>query len=204
MQAIPIYGFGDYPDAKLLGKANQIIKAMTGNPNFPDSTPFLTPVQTATDEFKAAMIAAMDGGKTKNAIKKMKRKVLAAALKDLALYVQLNSKGDLAILLTSGYDARRKNTPVEAPGAPINFYVKNGESTGVMILSVKRHKNAWSYVFDYALVPESGDPYWTSVPSGRTLILRNLTPGKQYMFRAAIKGNRQELAYSQIVYKYVV
>jgi len=203
MKPIPIYGFSKLSDAELVTKTDFIILCMTGNLNYPDATPQVTKVKTEKDAFSASLVGAQDGGKPKTADKKKKRKALEKALKDLALYVQLNCKDDVAILLTSGFDGRSDGAPADEPGAPDNFKVQAGANSGSVEVSVDANENADMYVFEYALVNETGEPFWKTVMGKRTRIIRDLVPGKKYMFRAALKGNSDNLVYSEIISRFV-
>jgi hypothetical protein len=203
MKPIPIYGFDRLSDAELITKADHILLCMTGNSNYPDATPLVIKVKTARDEFSTSLVSAKDGGKPKTADKDKKRKVLAKALKDLALHVQLNCKDDVSILLTSGYDARKDGEPAEEPGAPENFKVESGANSGSVDVSVDSNENANIYVFEYAPVPETGEPSWNTLVGKKKRTIRDLVPGKKYMFRAALKGKSDDLVYSETISRFV-
>jgi hypothetical protein len=205
MVPIPIYNFRRRTDDQLLTKALHIIACMTDNIHFPDATPRVTKAETATNEFKVALLDAQDGGKTKTAIKNQKRKVLENALKELALYVRLNCNDDITIMLTSGYDGQNDKEPLPAPGAPENFKVEYGPGSGTINASVDTHKGAKVYVYEYALVPEAGnEPHWVKLIGSRKQKIRGLVPRNEYMFRSAIKGNSDDLIYSETLRRFVV
>lgn len=203
MKPIPIYGFDKLSDDAFSTKTDYVISKMTENPNFPDATSRVTKLKTAKSEFDTARIAAQDGGTAKTNEKKKKRKVVQKALKDLALYVQLNCNEDVAIMLTSGFDGRSDGTPTPDPGAPENFKVEAGKNSGTVDLSVDSFTNAKVYVFDYALVVDGAEPAWKTVVGEKEHTIRDLIPGKKYMFRAAIKGSNEILIYSEIIYRFV-
>ncbi|HEX2937510.1 MAG TPA: hypothetical protein VHO66_01165 [Ruminiclostridium sp.] len=203
MKAIPIYNFRELSGEAIIGKADHIIASMTGNPKFPDATARVTKVQTARDEFATALTNAKDGGKTKTAVKNDKRKTLQAALKELALYVQLTSNGDLAMMLSSGYDGKGDGEPSKDPGPPKNFIAKPGRVPGSVDVSIEGYTHIRTFVFQYALVPESGQPVWTTLPGPKSRTIRDLISGKQYMFRGALQNLNEILEYSAIVYLYV-
>jgi hypothetical protein len=203
MKPIPIHNFSRLTDDELNTKANHILVSMTGNLHFPDATTKTAKVKAALDDFNEALIAAENGGKPKTADKDKKRKTLERALKELALYVQLNCNDDVAILLTSGYDAYKDGEPIDEPGAPVNFKVEPGKNSGWVIASVDGNKKAKVYVFEYALVPETGDPIWKIVLGEKKEIIKNLIPGKKYMFRAALKGKSADLVYSETITRFI-
>jgi hypothetical protein len=203
MKAIPIHNFSDLSDEAIIVKADHIIASMTGNPKFPDATARVTKVQTARDEYATALVDAKGGGKTKTAVKNEKRNALEKALKELALYVQLTSNGDVVTALSSGFDLWNDGEPSKNPGPPEKFKAKPGPVSGTIKVSVDSHKNLRTYIFEYALVPESGDPLWITLTGPRSRTIRDLIPGKQYMVRAALQGSNEILEYSQIIYIYV-
>lgn len=203
MKPIPIYNFRGDTDDELSTKATHIIDCMTGNPNFPDATPYVTKVQTAKTAFDAARLAAQNGGVQNTALKDQTRKALEAALKDLALYVRLNCKNDLAIMLSSGYMGQKDAEPLPEPGVPENFKVEQGINSGSVIVSVNSYRRGSKYVFEFALETETGEPSWKSVYGPKKQTIRDLIPGKKYMFRAAIDSKSGILNYSEIITKYV-
>jgi hypothetical protein len=203
MKAIPIHNFSKLKDDELNTKANHILLCMTGNLHFPDATSKTAKVQTALDDFNEALIAAEDGGRPKTADKIKKRKALEKALKELALYVQLNCNDDVVILLTTGFDVYKDSEPAEEPGAPVNFKVEAGKNSGSVIVSVDANKLARMYVFDYALVTETGEPNWKTAIGKKRMVIKDLIPGKKYMFRAALKGNSADLVFSEIITRFI-
>ena len=199
MKAIVIVGFKRLTDDGLRTKASHIVTCMTGNTNFPDATALVTAAETADNEFGTALDAAKDGGRTQTAIKNKKRLALEKALKALGLHVQMNCKDDVSILLSSGFDAKKDKQPAAAPGVPANFMVQAGKTSGTIVLSVNPDKEARVYIFQYAAAPVSSETKWETIVGKRTVTIRNLVPGKEYVFRAAIKGTADELNYSEII-----
>ena len=203
MKPIPIHNFSRLTDDELNTKANHILVSMTGNTHFPDATTRTAKVKTDLDNFNDALIAAADGGKPKTADKDKKRKLLEKSLKELALYAQLNCNEDVAILLTTGFDVYKDGEPAEEPGAPENFKLEAGQNSGSVVASVDPNKNARVYVFEYTLVPETGDPNWKIVLGDKKMVIKDLIPGKKYMFRAALKGKSADLVYSEIISRFI-
>lgn len=203
MRPTPIFGFSKLTDDALNTKAEHILASMNGNTNFPDATEKVVSVKAAKEAFNTARIAAVDGGKAKTADKDKKRKLLEKALKELALYVQLNCNNDVAILLTSGYDAQHDGEPIDEPGAPENFKIEAGNNSGSVIASVDSDENARAYVYESALEPETGEPIWRTELGKRKFTIKNLIAGKKYLFRAAIKGSSENLVYSEIISRFV-
>src|SRR5690349_12521515 len=87
-------------DGKLIIDVSGILAAMKDNASFTSPSPSLADVTAALDAFSVALAAAKDGGKTLTAVKKEKRKALVTLLRQLASYVQVESNGDMAVLLS--------------------------------------------------------------------------------------------------------
>ena len=104
-------GFTKLADGNLVTKTGQIIASMTGNANYTKPAPTLAVVQTTATTFSTALTAASDGGKTKTADKNAARSELLGLLQNLALYVQQTCNEDLAVLLSSGFDAQKEPHP---------------------------------------------------------------------------------------------
>jgi hypothetical protein len=118
-------------DALLITDTNTILTALTGNASYPTPSPTLAAVTTALNDFIAALADAADGGMTLTAIKNDKRAALAALLRELANYVQVACKGDLTILLSSGFPIQKpQRSPIGVLPAPVNITVNLGVLSG--------------------------------------------------------------------------
>ena len=87
-------------------------------------------MQTAGNEFDIALVEAAKGGTDFTFIKNQKRQVLIQLLSALGMYVELNSNGDEAISLTSGYELAKKPTPVGALPKPSGLVATDGANAG--------------------------------------------------------------------------
>jgi hypothetical protein len=109
-----VTGFTRMRDDELDTRAQTIVEKMTGNANYPDPVPALADITIVLTAYKQALVQSQNGngGKDKTAIKNAKRVELVGLLTRLAQFVQFNCQDDLAILLTSGFDSRKPNTPI--------------------------------------------------------------------------------------------
>src|SRR5512147_165088 len=98
-------GFNRFSDQQLGTLAGRVIKGMTGNNAFSSLPVDITAVQSALDDFNAALAAQPSGGPSATAAKNNKRDVLVVHLKKLAHHVQLSCDNDLETLLSSGFSA---------------------------------------------------------------------------------------------------
>ena len=137
--------FTKLTDANLVTKTSHVIASMTGNSSYPTPTPALATVQTALEAFSEALTEAADGGKKKTALKNGARVELLDLLRNLALYVQQNINDDLAVLLSSGFDAQKEPQPAGVLPAPQGATLLNGTLSGVLDLRSRPVVNAKSY-----------------------------------------------------------
>lgn len=114
-------GFTTFSDHGLLMEAGRIIASMTGNPHFADPVPPLSEVKDAYETFDIAMSAMGNGNKEARMVKNKTRAKLERLLGELAMYVQLRSKGDEIILQSSGYELVNRRTSVGVLPKPGNF-----------------------------------------------------------------------------------
>src|SRR5579875_3346479 len=72
----------------LVNDTRGIVKAMTGNPAFPNPTPTLAAITTAADDLQAAATAALTRAKGTVAIRNEKHTALVQLLVQLKAYIQ--------------------------------------------------------------------------------------------------------------------
>jgi hypothetical protein len=85
----------------------------------------------ALDAFVAAEAAAVNGGVVLTATKNDKRAILVGLMRELASYVQVTCKGDLTVLLSSGFPIQKpQRNPIGTLPAPANLTVTLGMQTG--------------------------------------------------------------------------
>ena len=178
--------YNSYPDAVLDELTTAIITGMTGNASFPAPTIPLATVTTLQTAFRTALAAAANGGTQLTAAKNQARKSLLDALDANAMYVQAIARYDLAMLLSSGYQAastNRAQTQLPAPGI---VSLENDLSTQ-MILRLTPINNAYCYEVQI----RTGTNAWQAAGSftaARKIILTNLTPGTVYTVQARAIG----------------
>ena len=178
--------------------AQGVEEGMNNNPNFPKPpVPLVPPVppdptaptdlQTLRLDFTAARVAAADGGKTLTAVKDQKRELLTEALHALAMYVQTVARTNLAVLLSSGFEAcstNRAQVPLQKPAilALVN------ETSGQLLLRGAAVLNARSY---QAQASTDGGKTWMEMgdfTAARRIVLQPVTPGTVYAARFRAVG----------------
>ena len=173
---------------------------MTGNAEYPLPTPSLASVQTSLTGFQNALADAKDGGTAKTAQKNAVREVLVDKLRSLASYVQQECGGDLAALLSSGFDAGKAPTPAGVLPAPQQVTLTQGELSGSLNLRGRPVANAGSYeaqkTTDIAKA-NSWEPVGQFTAARMTL--EDLTPGTTYWGRLRAIGSAGPGAWSEPV-----
>lgn len=195
-------GFTAYAQTKLLQKAQQIVQCLTNNVNFPNPVPALTAVSDAITAYETTLTNVPGPINTK--AKLVARNALTTLLNQLAMYVQMHSNNDTAIMLTSGFSLTKMPQPIGVLPKPENFKVLPLHNSRVK-LSLKKIFGADSYCFEYASAPVSQDSNWASILSTKAnTIVSDLNSGSQYVFRVSGVGSNPVTVYSDEVTSYIL
>ncbi len=177
------------------GALNQTTSSVSthlfGNEAFPAPPVDKPTLDEAASAWRAALVAQVNGGKEATAEAHRLRAVLEEHLTTLAKYVDLVAGNDLAMLLSSGYEAAqtsRSRVPLQRPQI---IRTKNGMS-GQTILTVTAQRNVRCYEVSSAPVDENGNigPFsppttWTS---SRAIEANGLVPGRLYCHQVRAVG----------------
>ena len=190
-------GFANAPDHTLEEIAGAVSDNLYGKPAYP--TPPVT--QAALDAGRTAFIDAIaaqaQGGTAATADKNNKREDLIGLLRQLAGYVQENHGNDLAVLLSSGFEAVSTNRASSPLAKPRIKDILNGMS-GQLILRGTPLANCRCFEVRYAAIGAGGAPGpWQSaglITNSRSMPVNGLTPGTMYVFQ--IRGIGGSTGYS--------
>jgi hypothetical protein len=168
--------------AALILFARAIVKALTGNPNFPSPTPSLAALTTNIDDLQAAETAAQ--ARTKGAVttRNEKRAALVLQLQELRAYIQTvaNASPDhsASIIESAGLSVR----PTAVRKARV-FAAKPGAVSGAVKLFTARAAHRASYEWQYST---DGGKTWILAPGTLTskTTIAGLTPGSTVLFRS--------------------
>ena len=182
--------FGSGTDALLRDRAAGVILNMTGNASFPTPTVPLPDLQASLDAFDAALAAMVQGATAATATKNNRRASLIETLKAQAFYVQVTAANDLAVLLSSGFEAISTTRTRGPLPAPVILRLVTGQ-TGELFTSVKAVRNSRGYEIEYAVL--TGETIGTWMDGGfhsgsRRIALAGLTPGTVYVVRVRALG----------------
>lgn len=178
-------------DDELLTYAESIMESLTGNANFPTTTPPLGDVQDAVDDYSGKLSKSFDGTKADTNAKVESRVTLERLLTALAVDVVRQSAGDLTKYLTSGFSAKRPATPSGVLPMPQSFRLKAGENEGEINLSCRKVGNNHGYEFWLGTDPVNPDE-WTlkrSSSSSKAVVM-GLVSGTKYYGRCRAIGSR--------------
>jgi hypothetical protein len=183
--------------AALIAFAQTIVKAMSGNPLFPNPSPAFAVLLQAIADLQTAQTAALARTKGTVITRDEKKVALVALLQQLKAYVQsiadANVENGASIIASAGFDVRKAPTR-----GPRIFAAKPGKVSGAAALlappAAKRSAYEWEYSID-------GGKTWVVTPStlpAKTTIV-GLTPGSTVMFRYRAVTKAGEGDWSQLV-----
>lgn len=186
---------------QLLVHGYAILKAMTGNANFPNSPIDLNVLKTTLDAYSVSIGDAKDGSKKAKTLRDRLGEEVIRMLHALALYVELNCKDDMNTFLTSGFQARSNApAPAEPLAQPAITSVDQGVS-GEFQVSVKSVRGAKNYELRSGQVGPGGatPAAWSTVtvPNAKTAaVINGLTPGVTYAIQVRAYGKLGYTAWS--------
>lgn len=180
-------GFARTNAGKLIEFVRNIITLMTGNANYTTPSPTLATVATAVDQFESLVQEASNGDRIAIAARNASRAGLLSLVRQLASYVQGQCKGDLAILVTSGFKAIKQKSTSVIPVVPTNPRLTPGPNTGALTFRFGRGRNVSNFSIQLA---DDADGPWTDWGlSGKTrVLLDGLTPLRTKWARARANG----------------
>jgi hypothetical protein len=163
------------------------IAGLTGNPDLttPPVLPAdLTILKTAYDQ---TIIKAEAGGPVETALKNAARAAVMVALDKNASYVDINCNGELAILLSSGYEAVSTNRAPTTLAAPIILRVQNAGS-GVLKVRVQADSNVKSFMG--RVKQASGSEFGPNISfkNSKSILFSGLTAGVNYVLQLCAVG----------------
>lgn len=180
-------------------KANSIVEAMTGNPNFPalETAEMLADATKASDDLADANSKALNGTKTQRSIANEMAVVLNNAIDVVVLYVQgkanANPANAKSIIESAGLQVRKTPSPVPAPEAVKVIEAEYTNTPKSIMVSWKMPKHATQSFVYMTSTPDVANS-WVLVNSlqGRKLLVDNLVSGIRYYFKVVVANRRNE------------
>lgn len=192
-------------DSQLIVDTNTIITSLTGNASYPTPTPTLAAITTALDAFSTALADAAGGGVTLTATKNDKRDDLTNLLRELASYVQVACKGDLTVLLTSGFPIQKpQRNPIGVLPAPVNVAISLGARSGELDAAMPPVFGAAIYNWKLMAANAPTVVLQTAQTTSASNSFAGLTPGTVYVAQVNAVGSAGPSDWSEPVSQMVV
>ena len=123
---------------------------------------------------------------------------MLALLEEVAAYVTATSKGDRALILSSGFNATDETTG--SAKLFIGALVVELSTPGEAILRAKNQRGAVAYVHQYANETPGPNTVWISQGSSiADHTFTGLYSDKRYWFRVVAIGRKGQQAYSPVI-----
>src|SRR5438552_9584573 len=132
-----VLAFSQMLPEQLLALGYSILKALTGNVNFPTLPLDLAQLKTALDIYAVLIGEAKDGGKKAITARNKQGEDIIRILRALALYVELHCKDDMNTFLSSGFQPRSTvRTSAQLLQQPVILGIDQGVS-GELLVSAR-------------------------------------------------------------------
>ena len=152
MQAKLVIAFDRLKEALFFAKAELIDSSLLTNSNFPSPWPSPLSSPTTLDglwlAYKAAYNNALTHDSGKIVLRKTARLALTTYLKKLAPYLESVANGDIAKLISTGYDLRHDTAHTGGTDplpAPTGYTLKRGALSGVLLGHAKAPDGAQGF-----------------------------------------------------------
>lgn len=182
----------------LLILIKRVIGKTKNNVAFPNPPEALNELEKEAPEFELALVKAKSRDKESVAIKNNKKAIVLALLAQLAQYIIETSKGDRALILSSGFEAADEQNGKEKPSIESLDVILG--APGEAMLRAKVKKGAVAYMHQYATEAPGPNTIWHS--AGHTTgdyTFTGLDSDKRYWFRVIAIGRKGHQAYSPVV-----
>ena len=183
-----VLGFPELAPLELLQAATAIYTGTNGNPAFPNPSVDMAVFKSDIDNFSSAITASLDGGKKAIAERNRLGEVLIKTLRHLGKYVEMTSKDDMTMFLSSGF--RAKSTG-RGPSKALSQFIRSinpGPLSGQVEVTITAVPGAHAYETRWGVAGAGGTSpaVWTSQATGKTrppVLITGLAPGTNYVFQ---------------------
>ena len=194
-----------YSDLELTSKVVGITTCLTDNPKFVALAPTVVLIKAKNDNFGALLAKGSEGNKQVTVEKNSVRAELEPMVASAALQVQEISGGDELLILSAGFDVKRKATPIGELERPANVVAKPGSSRGSLDVSWNVVPNAYMYELQFTYSPSTADSVWQRTSNTkRKITIENLVRGKAYAIVVAGAGTDPRRVWSDEIISYVM
>jgi hypothetical protein len=183
--------FAKLPDNTLITFARNVLTQLYASSMFTDPPVTASVLESAIADFTTAKAAQANGGKTATAEKNNRRVILLGHLRTLAPYVQRTSNNDLALLLSSGFDAVSNNRARVTLSKPQIKRIKPG-MVGQSLVTLTTESTSRGSEVRVAPISEDGTPgpFGPAVysTSSINILIEGLIPGVLYAYQGRNLG----------------
>jgi len=194
-----------YSDLELKNKADNIVICLTETPKFAPLAPKATQIKAQVDDFDSFLARMAQGNKQLTVEKNKSRKLLEDLLGSTGLQVQDLSNGDENVILSAGFDVKRKPTPVGLLERPANVVANPGPRRGSLEVSWDVVQNSRLYeleIIEYLVTDKSVRQRLSTTK--HKLVIDGLIRGQAYSIEVAGAGSDPGRVWSDAIISYVM
>jgi hypothetical protein len=196
-----LFFFAHLGDVLLNAFAATVLAAMTGNAYFPGATALLVTLADTKKDFSEMLDKSELGNKVDIQQKKVLKKLLVTALRELAAYVTFTAGTDRAAFVSSGYKISKEvNTPRVLP-ATFDVKLCAGINEGELIVKVARPAMTSFMMIAYTTdAVITNNTAWLTIPCvENNCTLVNLTSGAKVWVKVSLAGSRRQVVTSPAI-----
>lgn len=191
-------------DSSLNFKAATVVNSLTGNADFPTTTPTLADFTVLQLAFADALGKTTSGDRQMIALKNQAKETLLDAMRQLATDINAQANGDKAMLISSGFDLGSTGDNSATLGALEDFKLLDGVNSGELKFTCKKASNAVSYLIEYTDEIPTDATVWKTQPSStRELTVRGLRSGVRIYGRVKAVGRKGQQINSEVLSRVV-
>lgn len=195
--------FRKYNEPDLITVAYRVAGKLTNNEHFPEVKTLLSPIIETAKQLQSAVVNASDGDTLKIIIKNDFKEKLIALLRELGDWIEKQSNDDELALVSSGFKLAKPRKEISLQN-PVEFIILPGKNMGEIIMQVKRVNGAKAYVYQYTPDPLTDNSKWETINSTkRKIVLKQLPLGVKFLFRMAAIGARNQVVYTETLFRYI-
>jgi hypothetical protein len=197
------FSSNNFPDKDLNVKTNTIIESLTDNVTYAAIAADVVILKGKNDVFGGYLSRMVAGNKQLTAEKNVARKDLEDFLHVIGNRVQDISGGSEVLILSSGFDLRRKPTPVGMLDMPTNVTVTPGKQSATLNVTWDVVNNAYNYVVRQTKAPVTESSVWKEIHTSKhNLLLDSLPLGEPIAIQVAGLGSDPRIVWSPVVVAY--
>jgi hypothetical protein len=184
--------FKRLPIAEKIVRAQQIVKNLTDNPDFPNPDPPLAEVTAAINLLETKVVAAQaarQAARASTAEQNDAEDALDQIIDRVGGHIESASGGDEAKIIAAGVSVRASTAATRDLSVPAALSATEGDHDGEIQLHWDRVGAARSYVIERSADPPT-DTSWVheKVVTTSSTMISGLTRGAKYWFRVAAIG----------------